>query len=519
MGKITEIREVRLSDIKPYENNAKIHGAEQIHKIAKSIKEFGFLTPCLIDKDYNLIAGHGRVMACRELDMETVPCVFIEGLSEAQRKAYILADNRLGELAEWSEELIAFELHDLEQAGFEVEIIGFDTEPKKKQADPDKAYERLTDRFFVNPFSVFDSRQKWWQDRKRAWRDLGIKSEIGRGNDGDSNLRGLTYAPSHVPPEAYKHKNRLEDAIGREVKWDEFLEIFPNEHHFFNTSVFDPVVCEVAYRWYSKQGDRILDPFAGGSVRGIVASLIGRNYTGIDLSERQIDANRNNWEEITHKRITDGAEAEPPRWFIGDSLDINKIVKDKDYDLLFTCPPYADLEQYSDDPRDISNMDYENFCEVYAEIIKRSVAKLKQDAFAVVVVGDVRDKRGMFRDFVSFTIDSFKKAGMALYNEAILVTQCGALATVAGRPFTDSRKLGKMHQNILVFFDNRNKMHEINLEDEKVHEDQVNEYLEETQGKLAKDYTKVLTFSKGNPKSRAEELGAVEVEESFNIEL
>lgn len=89
MAKIAEVQEVSLGLIKPYENNAKIHGDYQIQKLKDSIKEFGFVNPCLIDRDYNLIAGHGRVMAAEQLGMETVPCLFIEGLTEAQRRAYI----------------------------------------------------------------------------------------------------------------------------------------------------------------------------------------------------------------------------------------------------------------------------------------------------------------------------------------------------------------------------------------------------------------------------------------------
>ena len=125
-GRIGEIQEVSVDKIKPYERNAKIHGEEQVNKIAESIKEFGFLTPCLIDKDYNLIAGHGRVMAVKKLGMDTVPCLFIEGLTEAQRRAYILADNKLGELAEWNMDLVLSELDDLVDMDFNIEITGFD---------------------------------------------------------------------------------------------------------------------------------------------------------------------------------------------------------------------------------------------------------------------------------------------------------------------------------------------------------------------------------------------------------
>ena len=126
MGKIANVQEVTLAKLIPYVNNAKIHSEEQVTKIASSIREFGFLNPVLIDKDFNIIAGHGRVMAAKKLEMETAPCVFVEGLSEAQRKAYILADNRLGELAEWDMELVTSELEALNDMDFNIELTGFE---------------------------------------------------------------------------------------------------------------------------------------------------------------------------------------------------------------------------------------------------------------------------------------------------------------------------------------------------------------------------------------------------------
>jgi DNA modification methylase len=126
MGKITEVQEVPVSKLIPYVNNAKIHSEEQVTKIASSIREFGFVSPILIDKDFNVIAGHGRLMAAKKLDMENVPCLFIEGLSEAQRKAYILADNRLSELAEWDMDLVMSELDGLKDMDFDIELTGFD---------------------------------------------------------------------------------------------------------------------------------------------------------------------------------------------------------------------------------------------------------------------------------------------------------------------------------------------------------------------------------------------------------
>ena len=126
MAKIAKVQEVAVSLLKPYEHNAKIHGAEQIQKLKDSILEFGFLTPCLIDQEYNLIAGHGRVEAAKSLGMDKIPCVFIEGLTEAQKRAYVLADNRLGELGEWNMDIVDEELADLFESGFFVDVTGFD---------------------------------------------------------------------------------------------------------------------------------------------------------------------------------------------------------------------------------------------------------------------------------------------------------------------------------------------------------------------------------------------------------
>ena len=126
MAKIGKVQEVAVNELVPYEKNAKLHGDGQIEKLKASILEFGFLTPCLIDKQKNIIAGHGRVMAAKALGMETVPCVFIEGLSEAQRKAYILADNRLGELGEWDMNIVISELEELRDLNFDIDVTGFE---------------------------------------------------------------------------------------------------------------------------------------------------------------------------------------------------------------------------------------------------------------------------------------------------------------------------------------------------------------------------------------------------------
>lgn len=133
MAKIGLIREVAIADLVPYERNAKTHSQEQVEKIANSIKEFGFLNPCLIDKDNNLIAGHGRVEACKLLGWQTVPCLPVEGLTEAQRRAYILADNKLTELGGWDMELVNAELTALQDMDFDIDLTGFEIELEEPQ--------------------------------------------------------------------------------------------------------------------------------------------------------------------------------------------------------------------------------------------------------------------------------------------------------------------------------------------------------------------------------------------------
>lgn len=211
------------------------------------------------------------------------------------------------------------------------------------------------------------------------------------------------------------------------------------------TSIFDPVLCELAYSWFCPPGGLVLDPFAGGSVRGIVASKLGLRYIGIDLSERQLVANR-------EQAIAICSPDRQPVWIEGDSTNIRTIVPaGTEADFIFSCPPYADLELYSDDQRDLSTMDYEAFRSALGVIISETCALLKEDRFACFVVGDVRDAKGFYHGFPWHTVESFQNAGLKLYNEAVLVTAVGSLPIRVGRAFSSSRKLGKTHQNVLVF--------------------------------------------------------------------
>jgi hypothetical protein len=208
------------------------------------------------------------------------------------------------------------------------------------------------------------------------------------------------------------------------------------------TSIFDPVLTELCYRWFCPPGGAILDPFAGGSVRGIVASVLGFQYTGFELRPEQVAANR--------AQAADICPENAPVWRTGDSAAELPLWAGR-ADFLFSCPPYGDLEVYSDLPADLSAMTHAEFLTSYRAIIAAALDKLRPDRFAAFVVGDYRCKRGFYRNFVGETVAAFEAAGARLYNEAILVTAVGSLPIRVGKQFKSGRKLGKTHQNILVF--------------------------------------------------------------------
>lgn len=445
----------------------------------------------------------------------------------------------------------------------------------------------IADKFVFPPFSVLDARCGAWQDRKRAWASLGIKGEVGRD--------AITYNTT----------DWLEE-IGGSIDT--------------GTSIFDPTLTELAYRWWCPKGGQVVDPFAGGSVRGIVAALLDRKYWGCDLRQEQINANEVQAEEILGDTVSikvsskmmrqmfkpctaeyinanclgrccqgteeikvtihptektkfeqlgaqidgefiaaderglcpfkddnglckihadkpmgcrfspftlnpnntlivrnryrclkcyGGEESIPaykahewslcqvlgdkeaqriinhldsgggditakmpcknyaimrdndaakgnkidgstrPLWVCGDSMET--LDKAPDADFIFSCPPYGDLEKYSDDPQDLSSMEWHTFVAAYKRIILRSVKRLKENRFACFVVGDFRDKKGFYRNFVSETIAGFEACGARLYNEAVLVMSAGSASMRVNKQFVGGRKLVKTHQNILVF--------------------------------------------------------------------
>lgn len=413
------IIEKKLSEIRPYEKNPRKND-EAVKYVAGSIKEFGFKVPIVIDADGVIIAGHTRYKASRQLHLDTVPCIIADDLTEEQIKAYRLADNKVSEKAEWDMDLLGDELADI--LNLDMEAFGFEL----SMDDDTGIYDdfeagSLKEKYIAPPFSVIQGGQKYWMDRKREWLKY-----IHSGDGRDAELLG-----SGLVTLANKQKNNANPETA-------------------GVSIFDPVLMETMLAWFCPANGKVIDPFAGGSVRGLVSAFTGREYVGMDLRQEQIDANEEAYEELADMEDFRGEPLRHPTWLCGDSTTIADVV-DGEYDFMLTCPPYADLEVYSDDPRDISNMEYPQFVSTYKDIIKKATSLLKENAYAVIVIGEVRSKDGSYYNFVGDTIDAFREAGLRYYNEIIFTSPVGTGALRANRVFGTYRKVVKLHQNVLVF--------------------------------------------------------------------
>lgn len=799
---LLEPQMIPIGDLHHDAGNARRHPEKNLRAIRDSLSQFGQRKPLVAQRqdDGTLIvrAGNGTLEAARQLGWATVAVTIVDE-DNATAAGFAIADNRTGELAEWDDEALAAMLDGIDEGSRA--LLGFDADDmadltarlveglaEGAQSKAAESRGKLAERFLIPPFSVLNAREGWWQDRKRAWISLGIKSELGRSaasaspsgsprpacdysnnERGDGNDRPMkkvdpasfgnaaqwqqkAKAPhailgggtgknsvylfkdadgykslkqrQHVDGvlmksdsgndlQYYAKKQAVEAAPGRELTTEEFQRDFyaGPESYASGTSIFDPVLVEIALRWFAPPAGVVLDPFAGGSVRGIVSGLLGHPYVGCELRAEQVEANRaqaaqilagqstetpdftpeltpiemhgghrvkrddlfsiagvrggkvrscwtlaqgaqglvtagsraspqvnivahiarrlgipcrvhvptgelspevqaakdcgaevvqhaagyntvivararedaeaTGWREIpfgmecpeaveaTRKQVTnlpddvtrivmpvdsgmslagvlwgledrglhipvlgvqvgadpsdrldeyapkdwrqrvelvpsgldyhqpapscllddleldpiyeakclpflnegdllwcvgirqtasapssldfvDRSKAQAPVWHCGDSRATIPTL-DVQADIVFSCPPYYDLEVYSEDPNDLSNMPWPQFVDAYRAIIRAAVDKLRPNSFAVFVVGEVRDQKGLYRDFVGETVQAFVDAGAAYYNEAILVTAIGSLPVRAGRTFALTRKLGKTHQNVLVF--------------------------------------------------------------------
>jgi hypothetical protein len=387
--------------------NARTHSKAQVQALANSMRDLGFYVPIVINADNKILAGHGRLDALELLGHPLAPCIRRSNLTPAQEKALAIADNRLGELSEWDIPALRMQVLELQAVNYDLPNLGIDHDflahifnANSMGAGKAEARQKLADRFGAPPFSVLDTRQGYWTERRRAWLQL------------TGNLSATKV-------------NVLDSAILSQINQ--------------GSSNFDPVLAEIMMAWFCPRGGSVLDPFGGEQTKGVVAGELGLRYHAVEYRADQVEINR-------------AACAEYPlvQYQCGDSEGIAKLYPARDYNLCFTSPPYYDLEIYSKD--DMSALGtYAEFMKKYRRIFAACTKMLAENAFLVVKVGEIRDRdTGMYRNFVGDNIAMFISLGLHYYNELSLINSAGTAPQRAGKSF-GTRKMVKVHQNVLVF--------------------------------------------------------------------
>lgn len=383
-------------------------------------------------------------------DAPTAVILRADKLTDAEAREFIIKDN-VG-FGAWDYDALAndwdeAELKDWGLDVWQTDAEGLDDADDSTDADDDTSDNdvpapSLVDRFIVPPFSILDTRKGYWQKRKKAWRELiGDLGTSRRGTLSEDNM--IKY------PSIYTSTKEVRNRLG--VSFDEYIDKYTTAEEKANAgvlaggvSLFDPVLAEVLCKWFAPaEGSKIFDPFAGDTQKGLVFATCGHTFRGVELRQDQVDVN----ERVIAGRGLDIS------YICDDGRNVAKHVDADSQDLLFSCPPYYDVEVYSDLPNDASNQGtYEEFLQILRDAFHSAVACLKNNRFAVVVVGDVRDKRtGCYYDFVGDVKRIFKEAGMPLYNEAVLI-ESGASTSLRASSYMKTRKMVKCHQNVLVFY-------------------------------------------------------------------
>lgn len=398
--------DIEVDKIIPYINNPR-NNDDAVDNVAASIKEFGFKVPLVIDKDNVVVTGHTRLKAAKKLGLTSVPCIYADDLTEQQIKAFRLADNKVSELSTWDLEKLDIELEgitDLEMVDFG--FFNVDESESESTWDENGGTQgALAEKFIVPPVTILDTRQGDWIARKRVWRQM-------------------------IQDNADARADAKVSQMSKEI----------NE-----VSLLDPVMAELMFTWFSPacENPKVFDCFAGDTIFGFVSSYLGGAFTGIELRQKQADFNNNRCAEF-------GLNA---KYICDDGRNVANHIEAESQDMFFSCPPYYDLEIYSDMPNDASNQEtYEEFYSILDTAFKSAIKCLKNDRFAVVVCGDVRNRKtGGYYAFPDDIKRTFMENGMMLYNELVLINSYGSAPMRAGRAM-DSRKTVKVHQNILVFY-------------------------------------------------------------------
>ena len=380
------------------------------------------------------------------LNHPTAPVIKASELSEDEKREFIIKDN-VG-FGKWDMDMLAnqWDAQSLVDWGVNIDwnaSIGGGSDGAasgdNQQCGP--AGVSLLDRFIIAPFSILDSRKGRWQKRKKMWREL-------IGDMGESRNDTLTASLEIKYKDLYQRTREHRAQLG--VSFKEYLDKYVSDEvkayegakvTAAGVSLLDPVMAEIVCKWFGVEGGKCFDCFAGDSVFGWVAAHLGNEFTGIELRPEQAALNNERVEGMSARYVND------------DGQNVAQHIEANSQDLLFSCPPYFDLEVYSDLPNDASNQgSYEDFIAILRNAFSSAVGCLKDNRFAVIVIGDVRDKKtGFYYDFSGDIRRIFEANGMKLYNEIILIESGASLALRASR-YMDNRKVAKMHQKVLVFY-------------------------------------------------------------------
>lgn len=261
------------------------------------------------------------------------------------------------------------------------------------------------------PWSVLRQDSKPWQARKQYWDGLGA-DDLGPRR----HAAGMMATGRH---------GAISGGVSR----------------------FDPHLAELLLTWFCPPGGAVVDPFAGGPVRGLVAGALGRPYVGVDLLDEQVAANTvraGQWQ-------AGGLLERVPGWVCGDAAQVLPSFPGGTADYVLTCPPYHNRERYSDHPADLSAMPWAAFLAAYRDILAQAVRLLAHDRFVTVVVSDVRDGRGHLRGLPALTTTAMADAGAHLINEQVLVAPAGLAAKRMRPPWEACRTTTRRHQFALTY--------------------------------------------------------------------
>ena len=381
-------------------------------------------------------------------DNPTAPIIRASELSEDEQREFIIKDN-VG-FGEWDMDALANEWDsaDLLDWGLDVWDDDYSNGDGSGSGNGDGSgsdeTKSLNDAFVVPPFSIFDSRQGYWQERKKMWRErIGDMAESRTAKlvqSVEMRYKDLyTRTMKHRKELGITFKEYIEKYVPKEVLEHEDKKVLSQ-----GVSIFDPVLSEICCKWFTPyEGAKMFDCFAGDTQKGLVFGMCGFEFTGVELRQEQVDINNR---VIAERGL-------PIRYICDDGQNVAKYFEPESQDMLFSCPPYYNLDVYSDLENDASNQGtYEEFIAILKNAYTSALSCLKEDRFAVIVVGDVRNKtNGAYYDFVGDIKRIFREAGAALYNEIILVEMSSSAALRAAKSM-ESRKVCKTHQNVLVFY-------------------------------------------------------------------